>query len=351
MKGSCILMTVLLELKEKIKAAYAQYTIYFDIVLKALLSFMCFYWISMAFDTDSVFSNISIMLIVALLCSVLPLRVIPMCSAAFIVGHAFMMGIDTGAVTLVVLLVLLFLFLRFVPDDSLGLILMPIGMYFGMPALIPICFGLRRRPDSMVAVGGGCITYYLIDSLTRNKAQLEVLEPTEYMERLTLLLGGLVSDSGLIVNLLAICAVVVIVYAIRRLGFKHSFTVATVVGACTYVFFIILGNAVVDTNFNVPMIMIGSVFSTIVALILQFLFLSVDYSRTETMEFEDDDYYYFVKAIPKQYAYKNRVREIENNKRSGDTAQMPEDFSASVNRPDEEVVDFESRLEDSLKNL
>ena len=89
----------------------------------------------------------------------------------------------------------------------------------------------------------------------------------------------------------------------------------------------------------------------IVALILQFLFLSVDYSRTETMEFEDDDYYYFEKAIPKQYAYKNRVREIENNKRSGDTAQMPEDFSASVNRADEEVVDFESRLEDSLKNL
>lgn len=341
-------MTMMLELKEKLKAAYAKQTIYVDIVLKALLAFICFYWISVAFATDSVFSNVFIMLIAALLCSVLPLRVIPMCSAGFIIGHAFMMGIDAGAVTLVVLLVLLFLFLRFVPDDSLGLILMPIGMYFGMPALVPICFGLRRRPVSLVAVGSGCVTYYMIDSLTRNKDQLATLEQTEYMERLTLLLGGLVSDSGMVVNLLAISAVIVIVYAIRRLGFAHSFTVATLVGAVTYVFFIMLGNAVVETHFNVSMIMIGAMFTVVIALIVQFFFLSVDYSRTETMEFEDDDYYYYVKAVPKQYAYKNRVREIESVNQYRDLDEIDNGQETQVESSD---VDFEQRLEESLRNL
>ena len=304
-------MTMMLELKEKLKAAYAKQTIYVDIVLKALLAFICFYWISVAFATDSVFSNVFIMLIAALLC-------------------------------------LLFLFLRFVPDDSLGLILMPIGMYFGMPALIPICFGLRRRPVSLVAVGSGCVTYYMIDSLTRNKDQLATLEQTEYMERLTLLLGGLVSDSGMVVNLLAISAVIVIVYAIRRLGFAHSFTVATLVGAVTYVFFIMLGNAVVETHFNVSMIMIGAMFTVVIALIVQFFFLSVDYSRTETMEFEDDDYYYYVKAVPKQYAYKNRVREIESVNQYRDLDEIDNGQETQVESSD---VDFEQRLEESLRNL
>ena len=36
-----------------------------------------------------------------------------------------------------------------------------------------------------------------------------------------------------------------------------------------------------------------------VGLVLEFLFFSVNYSRTERMQFEDDEYYYYVKAVPK----------------------------------------------------
>ena len=32
---------------------------------------------------------------------------------------------------------------------------------------------------------------------------------------------------------------------------------------------------------------------------IQFFFFSLDYSRTERLQFEDDEYYYYVKAIPK----------------------------------------------------
>ena len=32
---------------------------------------------------------------------------------------------------------------------------------------------------------------------------------------------------------------------------------------------------------------------------MQFLFFNLDYSRTERLQFEDDEYYYYVKAVPK----------------------------------------------------
>ena len=44
---------------------------------------------------------------------------------------------------------------------------------------------------------------------------------------------------------------------------------------------------------------IGSVFSAAIAFVLQFFFFNLDYSRIERLQFEDDDYYYYVKAIPK----------------------------------------------------
>ena len=48
-------------------------------------------------------------------------------------------------------------------------------------------------------------------------------------------------------------------------------------------------------------IIVGGVISTVIALIQQFLFFNLDYSRTERVQFEDDEYYYYVKAVPKIY--------------------------------------------------
>ena len=39
--------------------------------------------------------------------------------------------------------------------------------------------------------------------------------------------------------------------------------------------------------------------SAVVGLILQFFFFNLDYTRTERVQFEDDEYYYYVKAVPK----------------------------------------------------
>ena len=43
----------------------------------------------------------------------------------------------------------------------------------------------------------------------------------------------------------------------------------------------------------------GNVAAIVIGLVLEFLFFSVDYSRSESMQFEDDEYYYYVKAVPK----------------------------------------------------
>ena len=49
---------------------------------------------------------------------------------------------------------------------------------------------------------------------------------------------------------------------------------------------------------------IGGVFlstfvSALIVFVVQFFIFNVDYSRTENVQFEDDEYFYYVKAIPK----------------------------------------------------
>ena len=55
-----------------------------------------------------------------------------------------------------------------------------------------------------------------------------------------------------------------------------------------------------------------------IAFVIQFLFMDLDYDRTERVQFEDDDYYYYVKAVPKKMV---AVREV-TVKHFGNTASM-----------------------------
>ena len=44
---------------------------------------------------------------------------------------------------------------------------------------------------------------------------------------------------------------------------------------------------------------LGSILCALIALVMQFFQFNLDYARTEKVQFEDDEYYYYVKAVPK----------------------------------------------------
>ena len=54
---------------------------------------------------------------------------------------------------------------------------------------------------------------------------------------------------------------------------------------------------------------IADIIGIIISYLLSFLYVQVfycvDYSGTETLSYEDDDYYYYVKAVPKVKPYRN----------------------------------------------
>lgn len=54
-----------------------------------------------------------------------------------------------------------------------------------------------------------------------------------------------------------------------------------------------------DTNVAIAGVIIGTIVSAGIACVIQFFVFNVDYSRTEKVQFEDDEYYYYVKAVPK----------------------------------------------------
>ncbi len=338
-------MSVTNQLNEKLRAIYGRYSTYIDLGGKLLLALISFFWIRSVIGYHSLFSNPFVLLVMALVCAILPLSVIPLFAGVQIIAHAFALGADAGVVAAAVMLLLLILFLRFVPDEAVIMILLPVTMFFGFAPLVPMLSGLKRRTTAVFAVLSGVLTYYFMANLGRQSQKLQTLPLSDYTTRLGLIINGAFS-ANTVVSILALAAVLITVYLIRRMGFAYCRFVAVVFGGVIYFIFMALGNAVIGTGFVMAAVLIADIGSIAAALILEVLLRPLDYTKSEKLEFEDDDYYYYVKAIPKASV------NAKERSRYAASQSLPEDMpEAELEKPDLDHVNFEERLEDSLKNL
>ena len=63
-----------------------------------------------------------------------------------------------------------------------------------------------------------------------------------------------------------------------------------------------------EVEISVGMTLLSTFIGLIAALGAEFLAVGLDYPRTEKVQFEDDDYYYFVKAVPKLKLPEDKAR-------------------------------------------
>ena len=71
------------------------------------------------------------------------------------------------------------------------------------------------------------------------------------------------------------------------------------VGTLADIVILLIGDLMYDANFSLAGVILGSIVCALIALVMQFFQFNLDYARTEKVQFEDDEYYYYVKAVPK----------------------------------------------------
>ena len=60
-----------------------------------------------------------------------------------------------------------------------------------------------------------------------------------------------------------------------------------------------MGSIALGVNTSYGPLIIGNIAAAVAGLVLELFLFSVDYARSERLQFEDDEYYYYVKAIPR----------------------------------------------------
>ena len=305
-------MTNLLVMKEYIKGFYAKYEDFILPVLKFLLALILFFTINGQLGYMEKINSPVIPLVSALLCSFMPMGFMVFLCAVFLLAHVYALSLECMAVLLLAYIFIAVVYLRFSPKEHLFLLLTPLLFCWGVPYVLPLAAGLFGSPVSAVPVACGVILYYVLLYMTGNAQALGSTEADAILQRFRDVTVGITDNKEMIITVVAFVVTTVLVYLIRRMSVDYSRAIAILVGTLADIVILLVGDLMYEANFSIASVIFGSILGALAALVMQFFHFNLDYLRTEKVQFEDDEYYYYVKAVPKMAvtAPEKRVKKI-----------------------------------------
>ncbi|MBQ2576494.1 MAG: hypothetical protein II566_04420 [Lachnospiraceae bacterium] len=195
-----------------------------------------------------------------------------------------------------------------------------------IPYLAPLWAGLFGNISEVTTIiCGSVISFYL---KTVHDSVPQIADAPDTVNALDLV-QSMVSNPMFFVYELAIVGMFVMVWLFRSSKLKHSWVWAVIFGTLTEFVIMLGGSLFLNDSRGLTQITVGSLVTLIVGILLFFVFQDLDFKRVETVQFSDDEYYYYVTAVP-------RIRLAEEDKEIKKITGSGEDSEAEEEKEVEE---------------
>ncbi|MBQ4068100.1 MAG: ABC transporter permease [Lachnospiraceae bacterium] len=294
-------MMQLLVFKEHLKNIYSKYSTYIDMAIKVVAVIAAMITINVNVGFMPRLKSPVIVILLGVMAAFLPNGINVLLLTLIVVAHLYSLSTELAVIVAVILMVMYLLYFRFAPKDSYVIILLPVLFFIKIPYIMPLVLGLIATPVSIVSMAFGIIIYFTMLYAKRNASTLTNVTDDSGINKITNFLEAILKNKEMWIMIIAFAVVILLVYFIKRLSIEHSWAIAVVVGGIADLLILLISELVIDTeaSISIGIMIVMSLLSVGIVYLLHFMILSVDYSRTEYVQFEDDEYYYYVKAVPK----------------------------------------------------
>lgn len=293
-------MNNLYEIREQIIDIYKDRAQWIIIGLRFILSLVVLFYIKNNIGYMTMLNTSLILVGIAIVCALLPLGMLAFASAVLICLHTYTASMVIAAIVSCVFLFMFIIYLRFTSKQMLALIITPVALAWNIPFVVPMVYGLLGNPITIVPMAFGVVIYYMIQMI----AALPPVGVSSQDGTAGLITEALTfakdfsgnKDMMLMILLLGICLAVV--WGVRQTRVDHSWKYAICAGMLTNIIASLVLGVTLGVSIEFFYVILGSILAGGAGIVAEFLFLSIDYSRTEYLEYEDDEYHYYVKAVP-----------------------------------------------------
>lgn len=344
-------MTRLFELKDQMFRFWSEYETYLKYACKFVVALATFCIINNTLGFSEELSSFPIALVLAVVCCLLPQGFTLFVATALVLMNLYVLSVEAALITLLIFVVVFLLYFRFTPHDAILLAVTPICCAMGIPYVVPIVAGLLKKGYSVISVVCSTVVFYFLEGVYKNVKTLQAtVAGNELAGSKMSITAGLLLENNELYLMVAVFAVSTLaVYNIRKMAIKHAWRIAIIVGVLIQVSGLLVGYIMLDITEKVLGMLMGNIVAAAIGFVVEFLFMDLDYSRTERVQFEDDEYYYFVKAIPKKMVSSKEKTITEFNGVPGFAQRMREKKAAEEKVTRKNIADELEIDEELLK--
>ncbi len=293
-------MDILFDIRDNIRRFYASNAGLIRPLLKIACALICFF--SIRFYLGSLATGLfefSYMLLFSLVCAFLPWGAISFFGGILVLFAMLEASYVMAGFMLIAILATGFLYFGFKPGHGAIIALVCVGFIWRIPYAAPLILGLYLGASAAIPCALGVFLWFILRYFEINGGQMSaVIDTSVMMTDFSAIMDGVIKDRYMVIMAAAFVLCVLTVSAIKSLSIDHSWTIAIGAGAAVICVLVIIIGAMFEET-SLLWDILGLLLSLGLAFIYEYVFFGVDYRGAERLQFEDDDYYYYVKAIPK----------------------------------------------------
>lgn len=292
-------MTKLCLIRDKIKRFFVENQKIVTPVTKLIVGIVSMYLLSLNLNYMSALNEWWIILVISLICTVLPWAGISVLINGYILLNFYAVSWEVMVVMACIYIVMFCVYYIFQPKNSILLVLVPIALCLKMPLVPVVIMAILGSVTSIIPVVFGTIIYSVVMLVKDNTSVLVLSENTDVARKFSFMISRVFESN----EMWLVCAVsalaLSVIYFIKMRKINYAREISILLGVICGIVVYLGGAVLLSVSVDMFTLIIGGVAAMIVGIVAAFFDIALDYTRTEYVQFEDDDYYYYVKAVPK----------------------------------------------------
>lgn len=291
-------MTFLLTIREQVRNFYQRFQRILHPIFRFLIGFILFMALNNMFPYSDVLGDIIVIAGFAFVCMWLPLGEVFFVSVLYTCGQLAVTVPEIAIVYLLLFLIAYLIYIRLDIHTCMPLLLVPCAFFFHIPYVVPILVGFLIGPAGIIPTAFGILLYFF-SAHVKDTVTLLGSASDGQIEAYRYLMEQTFSDIQMFLMIFVFAVVIGIIWAFYRMSRQDSWNQAIIIGGISGMLLFLAGAYGMDIEVDIINMVIGFIIAVIIGIIVQFFKCIVDYSRVEYVQFEDEEYYYYVKAVPK----------------------------------------------------
>lgn len=320
-------MEAIQSLRNTLKDSYRTNGIMINISGRCILTALAIFGVNSSVGSIGILQNPIIALCIALFAGIIPVTMGIGIVGAVAIAHIFNTSMLLGVICAVLFLLTGILSLRLAPGVQyaglIAFVLAANGAHFAAPLILAMgCTSLAVTP--MLA---GLASYQVLGLIKLSMKDAD----KESLTDASLKFADLLLENRNIILIIVVTGLgFLVATAVKKMAIDHSWKIALLLAATINLVGVVIGNILLGSKISFVGMLTYTVIGFVIALIVEIFVHDVDYRSVEMLDFEDDEYFYYVKAVPKKTADIAQTSvEMKLGKRAATNRNTPRDRSTS----------------------